>query len=382
MRQLILVGAGHAHAQVLLELSKRPLDNVKVILVAPHALAPYSGMVPGWLAGHYSWNECCIDFMHLCRCAGADMVLDSVIDIDTLRYQVQLAGGRKLEYQWLSLNHGSTLLPPQGNHPHIMPMRPLAELQQRWDSLLGTVQSLPRGARFRLLMVGGGAAGVESLLAARHRMTGAAPHVHFDFLLATQGNDLVPGQSRTAARLLKAHLEKHGISIFTSFSAEKLDNGSVGGTDGQVIDADAVLWATGAQAHPWVKSSGLALDRHGFVRVGSTLETVSHPNVFAAGDCASWERPLPKAGVFAVRMGPVLAKNIIARISGSPLASFSPQRRYLTLIGTGERHAVASWNGFGWQGDWVWRWKEHIDRQFIAKYNALVRHHGLIRLNE
>lgn len=382
MKQLVLVGAGHAHAQVLLELSKRPLDKVKVILVAPHALAPYSGMVPGWLAGHYSWDECCIDFMHLCRCTGTEMVLDTVVGIDTAQSQVLLAGGRQLEYRWLSLNHGSTLLPPKSTAPQVLPMRPLADLQQRWDNLLKAVRYLPRGARFRLLMVGGGAAGVESVLAARHRMTAVAPHVHFDFLLATQGNELVPGQSRTAARMLQAHLEKHRIKIFTSFSADKLENGSVTSTQGQVIDADTVLWATGAQAHPWVKTSGLSVDIQGFIRVRPTLETLSHPDVFAAGDCASWETPLPKAGIFAVRMGPVLAKNIIAKIEGNSLASFSPQRRYLTLLGTGERHAVASWGSFGWQGNWVWQWKERIDRQFIAKYNALVRNHRLLRLNE
>lgn len=382
MRQLVLVGAGHAHARVLLELSKRRLDDVKIILVAPHALAPYSGMVPGWLAGHYSWDECCIDFMHLCRCAGAEMVLDAVVGIDVAQSKLMLAGGRQLDFKWLSLNHGSTLLPPESTKLQILPMRPLAELQRRWDNLLETVRCLPHGANFRVLMVGGGAAGVESLLAARHRMSSFAPHVRFDFLLATQGKELVPGQSRTAARLLRDHLEKHRITIFTSFSADKFENGSITSTEGQVLEAETVLWATGAQAHLWARTSGLAVDTQGFIRIRPTLQTISNPDVFAAGDCASWEKPLPKAGVFAVRMGPVLARNIIARINGNRLESFSPQRRYLTLIGTGERHAVASWNGIGWQGNWVWRWKEHIDRQFIAKYNTLVRNHGLVRLNE
>lgn len=310
------------------------------------------------------------------------MVLDAVVGIDTAQSQVLLAGGRQLEYRWLSLNHGSTLLPPKSAGPQVLPLRPLADLQQRWDNLLKAARCLPHGARFRLLMVGGGAAGVESVLAARHQMTSVAPHVHFDFLLATQGKEIVPGQSRTAARMLRSHLETHRITIVTSFSADKLENGSVTSTQGQVIDADTVLWATGSQAHPWVKTSSLSVDTQGFVRIRPTLETLSHPDVFAAGDCASWETPLPKAGVFAVRMGPVLARNIVAKIEGNPLASFSPQRRYLTLTGTGGRHAVASWSGLGWQGNWVWRWKEHIDRQFIAKYNALVRNHRLLRLNE
>lgn len=382
MKRLVLVGAGHAHAQVLHELSCRPLDDIKVCLVSPHTLAPYSGMVPGWLAGHYAWAECCIDFTRLCRRAGAELIIDSVAAIDTVGSQLMLESGRTLGYRWLSLNHGSTLSPTGHARIPLLPMRPLADLQDRWNGMLDIVRHLPPNARFHILMIGGGTAGVESLLAVRHRLTGIAPHVHFSFALATHGNALMPGQARAAARLLQARMENQGIRIHFSFPAEKLMGDMVIATSGQAIRADAVLWATGAQSLPLARKSGLAVDERGFIRIDRTLRSVSHPDILAAGDCASWQPPLPKAGVFAVRMGPVLAGNLRALVAGKPLDSFTPQRRHLALIGTGDRHAVGSWGRFGWQGHWAWRWKQYIDRRFIARYNGLARDDKLHHLTD
>ena len=239
--------------------------------------------------------------------------------------------------------------------------------------MLDDVIRLPPGGSYRVLMVGGGAAGIESVLSAHHRLTTLAPGIRFDFTLATQGQVLLPGLSARAGSLLRAALQQRNIAVRTGFSVNQINAvGAIAG-DGQLIVADAILWATGAKAFAWPRDSGLATDARGFIRIDSMLRSISHPQVFATGDCASWETVLPKAGVYAVRMGPVLAQNLRAVIAGSagtPLQPYAPQRRYLVLIGTGGRRAVASWGPFGWQGAWVHAWKRAIDRRFLAQYNT------------
>jgi len=137
------------------------------------------------------------------------------------------------------------------------------------------------------------------------------------------------------------------------------------------VPADLIVWATGAAAVPWVGQSGLACDDRGFAAVNDGLQSPSHPFVFAAGDVAAMtNRPVPKAGVFAVRQGPVLAANLRSYLAGEPLRPFRPQPRYLSLMSTGDGHAIASWAGLAWQGRWVWAWKDRIDRAFMRRYQA------------
>lgn len=369
MRRLVLVGAGHSHARVLREFARRGAADVEVVLVSPDAEAPYSGMIPGWLAGHYGWQECCLDFARLCQRASATFRQDSVSALDPGRSELTLAGGDRLGYDWLSLDIGSTLNAPAGDQTIILPMRPLSELRERWENLQKQVGRLAAGARFRIVMVGGGAAGVESILAVQRHLTRLAPRVRFHFALVAATPDILPGMAAGAGRRLMRRFAERGIVTTSNFSAEKIVDDRLIGSDGRTLQADAVLWATGAEAYLWPRKAGLSTDQRGFVRVDSTLRSLSHRNIFAAGDCAGWEPPLSKAGVYAVRMGPVLARNLHAALTGQPLRQYVPQRRNLVLIGSGNDEAVAAWGAFSSEGAWVWRWKQFIDRRFVAHYN-------------
>ena len=388
-RRLVLVGAGHAHAQVLLDLIRQPLTGVEVVLVSPYTLAPYSGRVPAWLAGDHAWRDCCVDFNNLCERAGVRLVIGEVTAIDPAHHRLQLAPGVCLDYGWLSLNIGSTLTPPGSAATHgvqVVPMRPLTALQERWEAVLERVGQMqhptpsasPIDAALAVVVVGGGAAGIESVLAAHHRLTTLAPQVRFTFTLATQGATLTTGLAPAAGTALMRHLKARGIAVHTGFAAQGFAQGAVVDAGGNSLAADVVLWATGAQAFAWTGAGGLATDARGFVRIDAGLRSVSHPNVFASGDCASWDDalhdPLPKAGVYAVRMGPVLSANLRAAVGATVGADtsddYAPQRRYLVLIGTGDHHAVASWGRFSWQGDWVYRWKQRIDQRFLNRFMA------------
>jgi selenide,water dikinase len=171
---------------------------------------------------------------------------------------------------------------------------------------------------------------------------------------------------RRAARLFG----ERGIRWLGSRQATRVTPATVELAHGAAVPFDACLVVTGAAAPPWPAASGLATDAQGFIRVGPTLQSVSHPQVFAAGDVAAYHDGRPKSGVFAVRAGPVLADNLRAAYNGSPLRSWRPQRRALYLVSTGGRHALAAWGGWSLGGRWVWRWKDRIDRRFVRQFAA------------
>jgi pyridine nucleotide-disulfide oxidoreductase family protein len=359
-RQLLLIGGGHAHAQVVLDWLHAPIAGVTLTLVSPTPLAAYSGMVPGWLAGDYRYDEICIDLVTLCRAAGAHFIQAEVTALDADARRVQLADGRSLAYDLLSLNIGSTLTPPLLAGRQVLSLRPLGALREGWERCLNALHDWPIERPLRVTAVGGGAAGAESLLAVRARLLRARPGLQVQARLVTRGPQLLAGMAAGAARRLHGVLAAAGVTIQagTPYS-EALGQAS-----------DLLLWATGAQAHAWPGTSGLAVDESGFVRVDAQLRSVSHPDVYAVGDCAAWAEPLPKAGVFAVRMGPVLTRNLRAALGDGDARPYRPQRRYLALLATADGQAIASWGGWSMRGRWLWRWKDRIDRSFIARFRV------------
>jgi pyridine nucleotide-disulfide oxidoreductase family protein len=360
MKHLLLVGAGHAHAQVLADWARAPVPGVQLSVVSPSALAPYSGMVPGWLAGHYAFEEICIDFAALAAAAGAQWLVDEVLAVDAAASRVHLASGRVLAWDVLSLNVGSTLLPPAGLPGRVLSLRPLGRLRAAWDELLAQ-QAAGAAPIGQVTAVGGGAAGVEALLAVLSRLRTLQPGQRIAARLVTRG-ELLPGLAPGAVRAARAALQRAGAEVHT-------------GTGFDPADAQAdglLLWATGAQAHPWQRDSGLATSEQGFFRVDPQLRCLGQPQVFAVGDCAEWAAPLPKAGVYAVRMGPVLTANLKATLAGLPLHTYTPQHRFLALLATADGRAIAArgrWSLHGrWLGRAAWRWKDHIDRGFLARF--------------
>ena len=362
MKRLLLAGAGHAHAQVLRAWARAPLPGVDLVLVSPHALAPYSGMVPGWLAGQYRFSAICIDFRALAAAAGARFVVDDVVGLDPGRQQAQLASGALLDYTLLSLNVGSTLQPPAILNAKVLALRPLGGLHSAWEALLPALAAEPESRPCRVLAVGGGAAGVESLLAVLATLRRQQPGRVFSARLLTHSQQLLPGLAAGAVHAAQAALASAGVQVLTGTAF----------TNAAAADCDLLLWATGALPHPWQAGSGLALDAAGFVQVDAQLRSLSHPTVFAVGDCAAFSPPLPKAGVHAVRMGPVLLGNLRATLTGQPLRAHHPQQRMLLLLATADGRAVAARGGWSlagpWLGRWAWHWKDWIDRRFVAGF--------------
>jgi pyridine nucleotide-disulfide oxidoreductase family protein len=362
MKRLVLAGGGHAHAQVLLDWARAPLPGVDLVVVSPQALAPYSGMVPGWLSGAYRFEEIVIDFPALCRAAGARWLQGELHALDPARRRLRLGSGEELGYDCLSLNIGSTLNPPAAPGTPLVSMRPLAQLRAVFEPLLERWSADASDRPFHVTAVGGGAAGFESLLAVMARLRALRPGRCVHGHLVTRGQALLPGLSGAARRAALQALHRAGATL-------QLDTGW---DEAIAKNSDLVLWATGAEAHAWQRDAArrgaLAVSERGFIRIDAQLRSVSHPQVFAVGDCAEWHAPLPKAGVYAVRMGPVLTHNLRAALGAGALQTYRPQHQFLALLATGDGSAIASRGWFGAQGRWAWRWKDHIDRRFVARF--------------
>jgi pyridine nucleotide-disulfide oxidoreductase family protein len=366
MKQLLLVGAGHAHAQVLLGWAQAPLPGVALTVVSPQALAPYSGMVPGWLAGHYRFDEIVIDFQALAHAAGARWVAGELHALDATSQRVRLAGGEELPYTVLSLNVGSTLRPPALAGARVLSLRPLSALRPAWEAVLHEWRRADTAAPLQVAAVGGGAAGVESVLAALAHLRRLRPDRAVSGALFSRGPELLPGISAPARRAAERALAAAGVALRLG----------VAGDATTLAGAGLVLWATGAQAHDWQRDAarrgGLAAGDDGFIDIDETLRSRSHPAVFAVGDGAHWVRgpALPKAGVYAVRQGPVLLHNLRAALAGGALRAYAPQRRFLALLATADGRAIAARGPFGAHGRWAWWWKDRIDRGFVARFRA------------
>jgi selenide,water dikinase len=365
--RLLLAGGGHAHLEVLRRLAQRPEAALPVVLVSPHRTVCYSGMVPGVVAGHYAPAEIGIDLSALAALARATFVPDRVAYIDLDRRFAVLEHGEPIGFDVLSLDVGSlsdTTVP--GVVTHALAVRPLDRFLEQWQAIADRPQ---RPAT--IVVVGGGAAGVELLLAMQHRVASRPGAAGPRFALLSDVRSLLPRHAPSVGRRLERLLEARGVASHLGACVIGVTPDAVMTADGQRIAADHVVWATGAVAAPWLAASGLDCDARGFVGVDDRLRSTSHPFVFAAGDCATLlDRPHDKSGAYAVRQGPVLAENLLRAVAARPLLRFRPPRRALALISTGGKEALLSFGPLAAHGRWLWRVKDRIDRAHVARYRV------------
>jgi selenide, water dikinase len=365
--RILLVGGGHSHVEVLRRFAEQPEPGVALTLVSPDALTPYSGMLPGLVAGHYTHAEAHIDLPPLAQRARARWLRDVVVGLDLGSRRARLARLPAEGFDLVSLDIGSTpdtSLP--GAQAHAIGVKPVAGFLRAWTAIQDDAD-LDRIAS--IAVVGGGAGGVEILLAIQHRLGVLFGTRAPRFSIVTDTPHLLPQHAPSVRRRIGRVLVARDVVLHLDARAVAVEPGAVIIADGRRVAAERIVWATAAAAQPWVAAAGLACDARGFMRLDEYLRSVSHPFAFGAGDCAAQDaHPRPKSGVYAVRQGPPLAANLRRAARGEPPQAFAPQREALALISTGDRHAIASRGAFAIEGDWVWRWKDRIDRGFMAKY--------------
>jgi pyridine nucleotide-disulfide oxidoreductase family protein len=381
-RRLLLVGAGHAHLAVLADLARAPIANVDVTLLTPYPRQIYSGMLPGWIAGHYSLDQCAIPVAPLADRANVRLALGSLTRLDLLERRAWVDTRGPIDFDVISIDTGAVVdtghLP--GVHEHAIALRPIESFIVAWQRLHAQfaadaiaahddeVTQPKSGARTvpALTVVGGGAAGVEVALAIAWRFAGARVPLRLQLVAGRVG--VLPTLPPHCRRRVLRHLVAQGVRVIDD-DATAVERHGLTLDDGGDLPSDVTLVATGTAAAAWPRAAGLAVDGRGFIGIAPNFQSLSHPFVFAAGDCASMiDHPRAKSGVYAVRAGPPLAANLRRALAGESPMPYRPQRRALYLLATGGKHAIASWGGFSIEGDWAWRWKDSIDRRFVAQY--------------
>lgn len=369
-RDLVLIGGGHTHALVLRKWGMDRLAGARVTLINPGSSAPYTGMLPGHVAGHYAREDLDIDLVRLARFAGARFVFDIACDIDRQAKLIHLAGRAPVRYDVASIDIGATSELPEidGFAAHAHSVKPLGPFADAWAAFLDRVTTSK--SRATCVVFGGGVAGVELALAMAHRMRS----VGFDGASVTiieAGPEMLGGTSALARRVLLKALSDLDVGVLTNTRALRIRNDCIDLSDGQSLPVDFIVSAAGARPHPWLASTGLALT-NGYIDVGPGLRTQTDPDIFASGDCAHLTHaPRPKAGVFAVREAPVLFDNLRAALTGTPLRDYNPQKDYLKLVSTGAKSAVGQRHFLTASGPGIWKLKDLIDTAFMSRLRNL-----------
>jgi selenide,water dikinase len=373
-RDLVLVGGGHAHVQVLRALAMRPLPATRVTLIVDVPVAVYSGMVPGFVAGMYRASELEIDCLPLARRAGAAVVMAAARGVDPKARRIEVEGRASIRYDVASFDIGSTVagLDLPGIREHALPTRPIGRFVHLADQLVARLADHRPGVATRVLVVGGGAGGVEVAFCLEHRLrrSGVTPEIT---LLHNRPRVLARDAGGLSTRVERAAAAR-GVHIRGEVTVAAAEPEAVVLTSGERVAYDALVWVTGAACHPLFLGSGLPLDERGFLRARSTLQVPGHDELFAVGDCAHLEDhpETPKAGVYAVRQGPYLTSNLRALLGGGTLRRYRPQSDFLTLLNLGDGTALGAKWGFSFEGGWVMRWKDRIDRRFMRRFQVLA----------
>ncbi|MBE9157989.1 selenide, water dikinase SelD [Nodosilinea sp. LEGE 06152] len=381
---VVLVGGGHTHALVLRRWGMAPLPGVRLTLLTDLVDTPYSGMLPSYVAGRYSFDEAHIDLRPLTRFAQCRLIVDRAVGLDLAQQRVLCANHPPLAYDVLSVDTGSTpaTLSVPGAAEYAIAAKPVPALLRQWQHLVESVAANPQKP-LTLAVVGGGVGGVELTIGLQERLLGlldtlGQPTTNLAMHLFHRGEELAAERNRWTRRRLERVLRSRHIHLHLSEEVKeiRLNEGSdqrvVIGKSGLAVECDRVFWVTSAAAPEWLQESGLSLTDQGFIQVSDTLQTLSHPNVFAVGDVATMvNHPRPKAGVFAVRQGPPLTDNLRRSVQGKPLKPFRPQRQFLSLIETGDGSAIADRGLLSIQSPLAHRWKDHIDRKFMARFSNL-----------
>jgi selenide,water dikinase len=378
VKDLVLVGGGHSHAITLKMFGMNPLPGVRLTLITDMSHTPYSGMLPGYVAGFYSFDECHIDLRRLAQFAQAQLYIDTAVGLDLENNRVLCANHPPVTFDLLSIDIGST--PAKQSVPgaakYAIPAKPVSQFLHNWNQVVDRVAQNPQKP-ISLGIVGGGAGGVELSMTMQHHLhqvlkNADQPVDNLTIHLFHRGAELTHGKNPWVRRHLQNILLERGVELHLQESVCEVLPQKIICESGLIVESDYTFWVTTAAAPHWIAASGIETDSKGFILVDDQLRSLSHPHVFAAGDIATMaNHPRPKAGVFAVRQGKPLFQNLQRTCLEKPLKAYKPQKRYLSLIGTGDGNCIASWGAFGWQSRWLWHWKDYIDRKFMEQFSDL-----------
>jgi len=369
-RELALIGAGHTNLHIVRLWRTRPIPGVRLTLVSPFDRATYSGMLPGTLAGLYSQSDMEIDLARLTDAPGMRLIVAPAVGLDPRAQEISLAQQPPLRYDVASIGIGSTplVIPALQNQPAALSIKPMATFIRRLEARLDELKTARKGqAPISAVIIGGGAAGVEIAFCLQQFLE--QRKVAANLRLIDAGVAVLRGYLPKTGRLAMRELERRKIAVTLGQRVVGFEDRKLSLADGKDITADLVISATTAAPPGVLTNFDLPKAEDGFLAVRNSLQSTGAENVFVVGDTATFiEGEIPKAGVYAVRQGPVLWENIHRHLRDEPLQSFQPQSEFLSLLSTGDGRAIGQYRGFAFYGRWVWWWKDHIDRKFIRRF--------------
>lgn len=375
-KQIVLLGIGHTNAHVVRMWGMKPIDDADLTCISDYSIATYSGMLPAVLAGQVPQRQMQIDLVRLCSSVGARLITDRVTSIDHARRQLQFESRPPVPFDVLSIGIGS-VPSVEGvtlDGAALLPIKPMQTFLQRLSSAVQSRAAAEghagshENAPLRVAVVGSGVAGIEILFCLPAMLRKLRVR-HSSLHLVTRSRQILPEVGARARSLILKEIQQRGVSLSTGHAVVRIAPRRVELDDGTNLDADLVIWATGATSPESLKTLGLPLDDRGFIKTDASLQSISGQPIFAVGDTgAIADQHLPKAGVYAVRQGPVLWKNIRRVLGGEPLVDYVPQKSFLKLINLGDGRAAGQWHGLVFSGRWVMRLKDYIDSTFMEKY--------------
>lgn len=383
-KDIVLIGGGHAHALVIKMWGMKPVAGVRLTLISNQAHTPYSGMLPGLVSGHYDFKATHIDLFKLCSWAKVRFICNKVESLNCAEQSISMHERPAINYDILSINTGSTpnIQGVEGAPQYAIGVKPIAKFHRKWLQIKQRMQCSKKS--LSIALVGAGAGGFELLMAMYHAANTQnsdlhSPAMNHQFHWIVSGESVLNGYNKKVQQHALAMCTSAGINVHFNFRVINVSHTHIACSTGtadnkqrKILLTDEVIWCTAAKAALWPQKAGLALDNKGFIAINDQLQSTSHSNIFAVGDAATQiNHPRPKAGVFAVRQGPILYKNLCSAILEKPLVTYRPQNSFLSLLATGNRHAIASKGFFCAQGQWVWHWKNYIDQKFMAMLTVL-----------
>ncbi|MBC7740959.1 MAG: FAD-dependent oxidoreductase [Bdellovibrionaceae bacterium] len=364
-KSILLLGGGHAHIQVLHALAKFKGPATKLTLVSDVIEAPYSGMIPSYLADIYNREQLQFNLKEICIRYGFNFIHDSAVQINASENNVHLASGQIISYDFCSINIG---IEPQSimtgpTDEDLIYLKPISQLLQHWDR----IKNKSAASITHIAVIGGGAAAFEIAVACRRHFKN--PHCRIQIITGVRG--LLAGENARIQRWALASLKYLQVEIISERKVSQVKDSYLILNDGQKIKKQICLVATSAKAPPLLRNSNLPVNENGFVIVERDLRVTGFKNIFAVGDCSEFSaQPLPKAGVFAVREGPVLIANLKKLLVNSPrLKDYKPQSRFLKIMVSGENIALASYGRWSAKGKLAWILKDIIDRRFMKRFS-------------
>jgi selenide,water dikinase len=368
--EIVLLGAGHTNAHILLKWRSEPIPETRLTCVSDYPIATYSGMLPGVLAGLYPPEQMEIDLVRLCDAVGARLVIDRFTGIDNNERLLLFDDRAPVPFDVLSVGIGS--VPARDDvvvDDTVLEIKPMQTFLSRFESRMERLIEKPRDEVLQVAIIGAGVAGIELLFCLSPRLKTLLNDAPFKLTLVDSGREVPRGTTPKTQKLVRQEIEHQGMRLRLGKRVSKVAEGEIVFDDGDRLAADLVLWATNAKASPALSKVDLPKDSRGFLQTQPTLQTTSGAPIFAVGDAGTIAgSKSPKAGVHAVRQGPILWQNISRLIQGRDLLEYHPQRNFLKLMNLGDGRAIAEYKGISTKGRLAWKLKDWIDRRFISKF--------------